>query len=515
MQASSHSWKRVTENATVVAAGSLVSRIAGLMRDVLIASLLGAGPLADALIVAFRLPNFVRKLFAEGSLSASITATFTHVREQEGSDRVASLMRTCLLWAILILLSVVVIAELGSSFLTATLAPGMLNYPDTFTHAVKLMQMTLPYLACIGLVAFLGGVLHSDNHFFAPAMAPVLLNSLLISGIGIAWLFSLPIAETMCVSLVIGGILQAVLQAVFLCRRSIFTGDWKLRDIYATEIGKKLVPSILSGAVFQLSVLLVTVLASFQSEGTIARLYFADRLVQFPLGIIGVAIGVASLPALSACAATGKREKFGEIISISTRFTLFLSLPAAAGLIALAGPVLQLFFQRGAFSASDVSVAATMLQAFAAGLPAVAVARPLLNGFYATQRTRIPLLAGGCNLVITAASGVLFMAFWGGAGLAGAVALGGWVNALILYAALRKSNPYCTAGGWWVAAYLVLSILVGVGAWQVLQFGLMSLLCIPVFAVGYVAVCYFLRSPDAVFFIQAVLKRDNRTFYDN
>lgn len=504
MQATSNSWKRVTENATVVAAGSFASRVAGLLRDILIASLLGAGPLADALIVAFRLPNFVRKLFAEGALSASITAVFTHVREQEGRDRAASLMRTCLLWAVFILLLLVIVAELGSSFLTATLAPGMLNYSDTFTHTVELMQIALPYLACIGLVAFFSGVLQSDNHFFAPSMAPVLLNSLLILGAGVAWLFSFPIAETLCVTLVIGGILQVLLQVVFLRQQSIFTGDWKFHDKYAVIVGKKLIPTILSGAVFQLSVLLVTVLASFQPEGTIARLYFADRLLQFPLGIIGVAIGVASLPALSAFAAAGKQQEFGEILSTSIRFTLFLSLPAAAGLIALASPILQLFFQRGAFSATDVSAAAGMLQAFAFGLPALAITRPLLNGFYALQRSRVPLVAGGCNLVITALSGGLFMTLWGGAGLAGAVALGGWVNALLLYLALRKSNSYCDVLGGWVAVYLLLSLFVGIGAWCALRLELMSLLSIPVLALGYIAVCYLSRSPDAVFLIQTL-----------
>ena len=498
------SWKRVTENATVVAAGSLVSRVAGLLRDILIASLLGAGPFADALIVAFRLPNFIRRLFAEGALSASITAVFTQVQEQEGRDRAASLVRTCLLWAVSILLLLVISAEIGSSFLTAVLAPGMLKYSNTFAHAVRLMQITLPYLACIGLVAFLSGVLHSDNHFFAPAMAPVLLNSLLICGAGVAWLFSLPIAETLCVSLVVGGILQVVLQVVFLRQQSIFTGCWKLYDKYAVVIGKKLVPTILSGAVFQLSVLLVTVLASFQPEGTIARLYFADRLVQFPLGIIGVAIGVASLPALSAFATAGKQREFGEILSTSIRFTLFLSLPAAAGLIVLASPILQLFFQRGAFSAADVSVAAEMLQAFAIGLPAIAITRPLLNGFYAMQKSRVPLVAGGCNLAITALSGALFMTLWGGVGLAGAVALGGWVNALLLYFVLRKRNTYCDVLGGWTALYLVLSVFVAVGAWWALRLELMSLLSIPVLALGYIAVCYSLRSPDAVFFIQAL-----------
>lgn len=510
MQGISYSWKRVTENATVVAAGSLASRIAGLLRDIIIASLLGAGPIADALIVAFRLPNFVRRLFAEGALSASITAVFTQVREQDGRDRTASLMRTCLLWAASILLLLVIVTELGSSFLTAVLAPGMRNYPETFAHTVDLMQIVLPYLACIGLVAFFSGVLQSDNHFFAPAMAPLLLNALLILGAAIAWLFSLPIAETLCVSLVIGGILQVLLQVVFLPQRSIVTKGWRLYDKYAAAIGTKLVPTILSGAVFQLSILLVTVLASFQPEGTIARLYFADRLLQFPLGVIGVAIGVASLPALSAFAAAGKKQEFGEILTTSIRFTLFLSLPAAAGLIALASPILQLFFQRGAFSAMDVSMAADMLQAFAFGLPAIAVTRPLLNGFYALQKSRVPLVAGGCNLAITVVTGIFFMTLWGGAGLASAVSLGGWVNALLLYLALRKSNSYCDVPGWWLAVYLLLSLFVGIGAWCVLPFGLMSLLSIPVLALGYIAVSFFLRSPDAVFFIQTVRLRNNK-----
>ncbi|KAF1076108.1 murein biosynthesis integral membrane protein MurJ [Halodesulfovibrio sp. MK-HDV] len=506
MESQSNSWTSISLAAAVVSAGSLLSRIVGLLRDVMIASLLGAGPLADALIVAFRIPNLFRKLFAEGSLSSAVTATVTHVREVEGEARAASLIRTCLLWTVGIFSLLLVLAEYGSKILAAVLAPGLSMSPDVFDHANTLLTMTLPYLVCIGLVAFLSGVLHSRKHFYAPALAPLVLNCTLVLGASIAWICSLPVAETLCVSLVIGGVLQVLLQLMFLRGEVFWRGAWTLRDAHARSLGKTLVPTILSGAVFQLSVVLVTMLASFQAKGTIAKLYFADRLVQFPLGLIGVAIGVAVLPALSSLAVSNDRQKYGEVLASAVQFTLFLSLPAAVGLYVLAHPVLQFFFERGAFSALDAAAASAMLQAFSLGLPAFAITRPLLSGYYAKQNSRIPLLAGGCNLAVTVVSGALFMQMWGGAGLALAVSCGGWVNCILLYVLLRREGVCLAQPGRWNLVYALMSVFVGIACWWAVPFGIASLLCIPVVALGYVGCLYVGRSPDAQLLFSLVKK---------
>ncbi|SHJ57304.1 murein biosynthesis integral membrane protein MurJ [Halodesulfovibrio aestuarii] len=511
MDSQSNSWMSISLSAAVVSAGSFISRIVGLLRDVLIASLLGAGPLADALIVAFRIPNLFRKLFAEGSLSSAVTASITYVRETEGENRAFSLIRTCLLWTVGIFSLLLVIAEYGSEVITSVLAPGLSMSPAVFAHANTLLKITLPYLVCIGLVAFLSGVLHSRKHFHAPALAPLVLNITLVLGAAIAWGCSLPVAETLCVALVIGGVLQVFLQLMFFHGKSLWRGAWRVRDAHACTLAKTLVPTVLSGAVFQLSVVLVTILASFQKEGTISKLYFADRLVQFPLGLIGVAIGVAVLPALSSLAVSNDRQKYGEVLSSAVQFTLFLSLPAAAGLYVLAHPVLQLFFERGAFSALDAAIASNMLQAFTVGLPAFAVTRPLLSGYYAKQNSRIPLLAGGCNLVVTVLLGVLFMQFWGGVGLAVAVSCGGWINCILLYAFLRRQGLCLTQLSRWNLVYGFMSIAVGAGCWWAAPFGLASLLCIPVLAVCYVGCLYLGRSPDAQQLVSLVKKKNTTT----
>lgn len=497
MESQSNSWTSISLAAAVVSAGSFISRIVGLLRDVMIASLLGAGPLADALIVAFRIPNLFRKLFAEGSLSSAVTASITHVREVEGEARASSLIRTCLLWTAGIFSSLLILAEYGSKLLATVLAPGLSMSPDVFAHANALLMMTLPYLVCIGLVAFLSGVLHSRKHFHAPALAPLVLNCTLVLGASIAWICSLPVAETLCVSLVIGGVLQVLLQLMFLRGETFWRGTWTLRDDHARWLGKTLVPTVLSGAVFQLSVVLVTMLASFQAKGTIAKLYFADRLVQFPLGLIGVAIGVAVLPTLSSLAVSNDRQKYGEVLASAVQFTLFLSLPAAVGLYVLAYPVLQLFFEHGAFSAVDAASASAMLQAFSLGLPAFAITRPLLSGYYAKQNSRIPLLAGGCNLLVTVLTGVLFMQLWGGAGLALAVSCGGWVNCVLLYALLQREGVCLAKPSRWNWIYVLMSAFVGFACWWALPFGVVSLFCIPVVALGYVGCLYVGRSPDA------------------
>lgn len=497
MKSQSTSFSSVFSSAAVVSVGNFISRIVGLLRDVIIASLLGAGPVADALIVAFRIPNLLRKLFADGSLSSAVTAHITSLRETEGDSSAASFFRTCFLWTIGISLFLLMLAELGSRFLTGVLAPGLTLSPDVFVHAEALLRVTLPYLFCVGCLALFSGVLHSRQRFVAPALAPLVLNCTLVCSAGIAWLFAFPVAETLCVALVVGGGLQVAMQLVALRGESLWKGMWGLFNPSAAKLGKKIVPTVLSGAVFQLSVLLVTMLASFLPNGTIAKLYFADRLVQFPLGLIGVAIGIAVLPALSSLAASNDKQKYGEVLSSAVQFTAFLSLPAAAGLFTLAYPVLQIFFERGAFTASDAASASAMLQAFSIGLPAFACTRPLLSGFYARQKSRVPLLAGGGNLVVTAVLGGLFMQLWSGAGLALAVSVGGWVNFMLLYYLMHKDALCFIPLNSWNGVYALLSIIVGAICWWLLPYGLISILFIPVLAMGYVGGLYVCGSPDA------------------
>jgi putative peptidoglycan lipid II flippase len=500
-------FQKIFSSAAVVSAGSFISRLMGLLRDVIIASLLGAGPIADALIVAFRLPNLFRKLFAEGSLSSAVTANIAHVEAVEGEARGLSLVRTCLLWTVGIFSVFLLFAEYGSSVLVTMLAPGLTATPDVFAYANSLLKLTLPYILCIGLVALFSGVLHSRNNFTAPALAPLVLNCSLILGAGVAWIFVLPVAETLCISLVLGGTLQVVLQAAFLPKGMFVYGSWRIFDSDASLLGKRLIPTVLSGAVFQLSVLLVTVLASFQTEGTIAKLYFADRLVQFPLGLIGVAIGIAVLPALSSLAASNDVQKFGKLLSSAVQFTLFLALPATAGLFVLAHPVLQLFFERGAFSPEDTAAAATMLQAFTVGLPAFAVSRPLLSAYYARQKSRVPLLAGVCSLAVTGGLGALLMQFWGGAGLAFAVACGGWVNCGVLYCLLNRQQFFSVQLRRWNLIYLLASVAVGAGCWLVVPYGVISLCSIPLFAAGYLVCLYIGKSPDARQLLALIVRR--------
>lgn len=497
MKSQSTSLTSVFSSAAIVSVGSFLSRLVGLLRDVVIASLLGAGPVADALIIAFRLPNLLRKLFADGSLSSAVTAHITSLRKDKEHDRTASFIRTCFLWTIGISSFVLVLAESGSRFLTQLLAPGLVLSPDVFAHADALLRVTLPYLFFVGCLAFLSGVLHSRKSFIAPALAPLVLNCTLVSSAGAAWLFELPVAETLCVALVAGGGLQVVIQVMALRGEVFWKGRWKIFDSSVATLGKKIVPTVLSGAVFQLSVLIVTMLASFLPNGTIAKLYFADRLVQFPLGLIGVAIGIAVLPALSSLTASNDKQKYGEVLSSAVRFTVFLSFPAAAGLFVLAYPVLQIFFERGAFTVVDAASASVMLQALSLGLPAFACTRPLLSGFYARQMSRAPLLAGGVNLVVTAVLGGILMQIWSGAGLALAVSIGGWVNFMVLYLLMHKEGLCLIPVTSWNGVYALMSVVVGAICWWVLPYGSFSLLFIPVLAIGYVGGLYVCGSPDA------------------
>ncbi|MCG8529966.1 MAG: murein biosynthesis integral membrane protein MurJ [Desulfovibrionales bacterium] len=502
--------KRTLRAAAIISGASLVSRLLGLLRDCIIASLLGTTPAADALIVAFRIPNLMRKLFADGSLSTTLTAKFTQIQKEHGKACAYALFRACTLWAVLLLTITVGIAEVFSPSVTSILAPGIPATLPRYAYTLSLVQTCLPYIGCIGLVALFSSLLHSQQSFTLPATVPVVLNTTLIIGAGIAWLFSLPVAPALCTALLIGGILQLAVLLPPLLRKNVWQGHWTLRTPHAAAIGKKLAPTILSSGVLQLSILVVTALASFLPEGTIATFYFAEKLVQFPLGLIGVAIGITVLPKLTAMSTLGIHDRFQETLTTAVHLALFIALPASAGLFALADPITQLFFERGAFSMQDSVNTGTMLQAFTLGLPAFTITRPLLSGCFAQQNTRVPAIAGVASLVMTACSGLLLMQYMDGTGLALAVALGGWANCILLYKGLSPQtyHPLVTR---WVLLYCGLSLLVGALALWSLRFGVYSIISIPILALGYFGVCLLLRTPQALLLRSAILPKRTST----
>lgn len=490
--------RTVARNAAVVSGATLVSRVLGFVRDCVVASVLGAGPLADAFFIALRLPNLMRRLFGEGSLSLALIGEFAHTRQQSGAVSAHAMVRTCLVWLLIILGVVCVAAMYWSGPVTAMLAPGLLHSPEIFARTAELVRLCFPYALLICITALCGAVLQARGHFLAPALAPCVFNCSLIAGAAVAWIAGWPVPETLGVALLVAGVLQIALQQPFLARAGFrWRGAWSLKDEGAKRVGRQMLPSVFGAAVYQLSIVLTTMLASLLPEGSISHLYYADRLVQFPLGVFGVAVGTAALPALASLAARGETVRFRTALEDSLRLTLFISLPAAAGLAGMADPIVNILFGRGAFTDTAVQQTVLALWGYAPGLPAFAATRPLIAAFHARRDSATPVAAAVGGLAVTVGGGAVLMQFMGVAGLALAVSLGSWVNVVLLYRLFLRREQ---CGGFsfrWAAVYLLLSAGVwGAAAYSSFRFGAWSLIAIPVIIVFYAGSAMVCRSPD-------------------
>ena len=383
--------RAIARNAAVVGGATLISRILGFARDLIIAFALGAGPLADAFFVAFRLPNLLRRLFGEGSLTMAFVPVFTRLREEDGEPEAHAFARSTLFWLVCIL----GVLSLGAGVLARPIvllvAPGFADDPELMATTAELVRICFPYILFISGVALCMGILNASGRFLAPALAPCALNVVLIAAAltGVAMGWSVP--HCLAWGVLAAGLLQWLMQQSSL-KASGFSwrGPWSPRHPGVGRTARLMLPTVFGAAVYQINIILGTVFASFLASGSISYLYYADRLVQFPLGVFGVAVSTAALPSLSALAAKNQMDDFTETLSAGLRLTLFISLPAAAGLIALAEPVVGLLFGRGAFGHGAISATAWALVGYGVGLPAFAVVRPLVSAYYALGDTRTP-----------------------------------------------------------------------------------------------------------------------------
>ncbi|MDX1803882.1 MAG: murein biosynthesis integral membrane protein MurJ [Alcanivorax sp.] len=435
----------------VVATMTMLSRVLGLVRDVVIARMLGASAGADAFFVALKIPNFMRRLFAEGAFNQAFVPVLSEYRSQ-GSlaatkllvDRVAGT-----LGGVLMLVTLVgVLAAPGFIWL---FAPGFGDDPHKRALAVEMLRLTFPYLFFIALTAFAGGILNTWNRFAVPAFTPVLLN---LSLIGCA-LFLTPyfaddrMAVALAWGVLIAGVAQLLFQLPFLARLSLMPVPrlaW--HDPGVRKIMRLMAPALFGASVYQLNSLVNTVLASMLQTGSVTWLYYTDRLIELPLGIFAVAIGTVILPSLSKKHAEASTEAFSRTLDWAIRLVLLIGLPAALALLALAEPLLSTLFQYGEFSAFDVTMTAGSLRAYSAGLLAAMLIKVLAPGFYARQDTRSPVRIGILAMVANMALGAMLVWHWHHVGLAGAMALSAWLNAALLYRGLRKSGVYQPLPGW-------------------------------------------------------------------
>ncbi|MDR9432357.1 MAG: murein biosynthesis integral membrane protein MurJ [Spiribacter sp.] len=457
---------------------TMLSRVLGLARDVVLGVVFGPSAATDAFFVAFKIPNFLRRLFAEGAFQQAFVPVLAQVRETGGDSAVRALYARVTGCLALVLLAITAAAILGSPLLIRGFAPGFIDQPEQLVLASDMLRVTFPYLLLIALTAAAAAVLNTYGSFGPPAFAPVLLNLCLIAAA--VWLAPQLNTGVMALALAVpvAGLLQLALQLPFLWRRGLLRRprlDWK--DSGVRRILRLMGPTLFSTSVQQINLLLDTILASFLVVGSISWLYWSDRLMEFPLGVFGIALGTVILPRLSSAFSTTNTQQFSATLDWSLRITLVLILPAAVGLVVLANPLLTTLFQYGRFTTADVSSAGWSLMAYGAGLFAFVLVKVLVPGYFSRQNTRGPvrcaIIAMAVNMLLSISLVITLMGTGvAHAGLALATSIAAWVNAGLLYRGLRREKVYTPQSGWaallWrsAAAVLVMAVVLAWPAGQ-------------------------------------------------
>ena len=462
----------------VVSAATMTSRVLGLVRDVVLAALIGATSNADAFFVAFKIPNFLRRLFAEGAFAQAFVPVLSETREQGGAAAVKALVDrvAAVLGGSLLLLTALVM--LAAPLVATVFAPGFYNNAGKLALTADLIRITFPYLLLISLTGFAGGILNTYGRFAVPAFTPVLLNISLI--VAAAWVAPTMVEPVYALALGVlaAGMLQLLFQLPALYGLDLLPRPrWQPADPGVRRILTLMVPALFGVSVSQINLLLDTVLASLLPSGSVSWLYYSDRLTELPLGVFAVAIATVILPALSAQRAAGKdSQAFSATLNWALRNVLLIAVPATFALLLLAGPILTTLFQYGEFAVSDVAKSQASLLAYSAGLSAFMLIKVLAPGYYARQDMKTPVRIGIIAMVANMVLNPLFIYplytvyDLGHVGLALATSASAWLNAGLLYRGLKQKAVLQTDGLWRVFALrLVVSVAVMSGVLWALQ----------------------------------------------
>lgn len=445
-----------------VSSMTLLSRILGFVRDAVIARVFGAGLMTDAFFVAFKIPNLLRRLFAEGAFSQAFVPILAEYRNRRGEAETRALVDHVAGVLTLALVAVTVAGVLAASWIVAISAPGFLPTPEKFALTVDLLRIVFPYILFIALTALAGGILNTWSRFAVPAFTPVLLNLSFIAFALFAAPFFDPPVKALAWAVFCGGVLQLAFQLPFLARIGMLPRlRPSLRDEGVRRVLRQMAPAVFGVSVGQVSLLINTIFASFLVTGSVTWLYFADRLMEFPAGMLGVALGTILLPSLAKCHAEQSDGAYSELLDWGLRLTLLLAVPAAAALALLAVPLTTTLFHYGAFTATDVINTRDAVIAYSVGLVGLIAVKVLAPGFYAKQDIRTPVKFALVTLVATQLMNLVFIWELRHAGLALAISLGACLNAALLLRGLRRRAIYRPQPGWGIfACKLTLAVYV-------------------------------------------------------
>ena len=440
----------------IVGLATLLSRVTGLLREMIYAQSFGASALMDAFLVAFKIPNFLRRLFAEGAFSQSFVPVISEHKVQRGHDEVRELVAGVAgtLGAVLLLLSL--LGVVGAPLIILLFAPGFTATAGKYEMAVQMLRWTFPYLFFISLTALFSGVLNSYGRFAIPALTSVILNLVMIGATLLAATHSDNPGLTMSIGVFVAGVVQLAFQLPSVARLKLLAWPrWRPAMAGVRRIATLMVPGIIGSSMAQVSLLLDTLIASFLVTGSIAWLYYADRLMEFPLGVFSIALATVILPGLSAHHASDSRQQFSQTLDWALRLTVLLASPAAVALLVFAGPLTATIFGYGRFHAEDVRMASYALMAYSWGLLGFSLVKVLAPGYYARQDTRAPvriaLTALACTMTLNVVV-VLPAAKLGFAVphvlLATSTCVGAALNTFMLWRGLLRAGVLQPAPGW-------------------------------------------------------------------
>jgi len=430
---------QVVRAAGVVGVATLLSRVFGFIRDMVVAGLFGAGIATDAFFVAFRIPNLLRRLLAEGSLTVSFVPVFTEYLRHKTREEALELANITFTALSILLVVVSLLGILFSPIIVTLMAPGFVRVQAQYDLAVFLTRLMFPYILLISLVALCMGILNSLRHFAAPALSPVVLNiAMILAALTLQDFFREPVVA-LAVGVMAGGVLQLAMQWPFLLKLGV-----RLKPAFGfshpgmLRIGKLMLPAAFGAAIYQINVFIGTILASLLPAGSVSYLYYADRIVELPLGVFAIAVGTATLPSFSDQVALGRMEALKRTMAFSLRLILFITIPATIALIALRVPIISVLFQRGEFGIQATFLTAQALLYYTVGLWAFSVIRIIVAGFYSLQDTRSPMKAAIVALVVNAAFSVVLMFPLKHGGLALATSIASMVNVGMLWVVLTR-----------------------------------------------------------------------------
>jgi putative peptidoglycan lipid II flippase len=513
---------RVVKAAGVVGSATLLSRIFGFLRDMVVAALFGAGLTTDAFFVAFRIPNLLRRLLAEGSLTVSFVPVFMEYLKNRTREEALELADIAFTALSILLVVVSLLGVLFSPLIVTIMAPGFVKTPAQYELAVFLTRLMFPYILFISLVALCMGILNSLRHFAAPALSPVVLNlAMILAALTLRDFFREPITA-LAVGVMAGGVLQLAMQWPFLIRMGVrLKSNLKFNHPGLRQIGRLMLPAAFGAAIYQINIFIGTILASLLQTGSVSYLYYADRIVELPLGVFAIAVGTATLPSFSEQVAHGRFEELKKTITFSLRIILFITIPATVALIALRVPIISVLFQRGEFGVQSTLLTAEALLCYAVGLWAFSVIRIIVSAFYALQDTRSPMKAAIVALIVNVVFSVALMFPLKHGGLALATSIASAVNVGMLWVILKKRigelldrEFYLSVGRTAIASLVMWGVILLIGTiypWQVagpfnprLNY---LLLCIAGGVSAFFGAALLLKSPEMTSIFGSIRRR--------